>query len=113
MSPRSTLWRALRATLLASSLRRTLLTAPPGRSSSQSFADTLRRYFFFVDTAATWRDGWVYLLPRREWLSPTAVRPIDRLRVTPADFPLLEKIVRHRQGVPLVRAVARATILRR
>lgn len=84
------------------------------------------RYFFSVsaDPAAetTWRDGWIYVLPRAtftrhrsgpEWLSPTAVRPLERLRVTPADFPFLAEVSRHGPGEPLPLVVARATILRK
>jgi hypothetical protein len=81
-----------------------------------------RRYFFSVDTDATWRDGWVYALPRAtfarhpsgpEWLSPVRVMPLDRIHVTPDDFPFLHDVVRHRRGARLIPVVTRATILRR
>jgi hypothetical protein len=181
---RSFFWRAVRAALLATPLRRTLLTAPlegvaadlerrieteevllhgtaadvdlfqpqpqtdfDGNPKFGVFAtdDPVwpiffaianarhlvngcfhlrgeRRYFFSVDAEAGWRDGWVYVLPRAtftrhpsgpEWLSPTAVQPLDRVRVTPQDFPFLADVSRHRRGESLPRAVARATILRR
>jgi hypothetical protein len=181
---RSLFWRAVRAVLLASPLRRTLLTAPLTGISAElerrveteglllhgTAADVSRfephaqtdfdgnptygvfatddpvwpiffavakarhlvngcfhhrgerRYFFSVDEEATWRNGWVYLLPRAtftrhpsgpEWLSPVAVRPLGRIAVTPEDFPFLHDVARHRRGEALPRAFARATILRR
>lgn len=85
-----------------------------------------RRYFFSVSAdpraSGTWRDGWVYVLPRApfqrhpsgpEWLSPVAVEPLERIHVTPRDFPFLADVVAHTPGESLPRVVARATILRK
>jgi hypothetical protein len=74
-------------------------------------------YFFSVEQNALdsrpWRDGTVYVLPRRsfvaqppgrigghrvqvrQWASAEAVRPLARLPVTPADFPFLDAVVPH------------------
>ncbi len=74
-------------------------------------------YFFSVSHFARqqnpWRDGMVYILPRRtfeqethqqmqgmeiafpHWISPVAVRPVARLRVTPQDFPFLDQVYGH------------------
>jgi hypothetical protein len=74
-------------------------------------------YFFSVEQTALaarpWRAGTVYVLPRRsfvpqppgriggrrvrlqQWASTEAVRPLARLPVTPADFPLLGSVVPH------------------
>lgn len=65
-----------------------------------------RRFYVFAllgDATAptTWTDGVVYALPRRgfrrewgnEWVSPDPVRPQLRIRVRPADFPLLDAVV--------------------
>lgn len=65
-----------------------------------------RRFYLFAvygDALApeTWTDGVVYALPRdsfrrewgNEWVSPTPVRPVLRLHVRPADFPLLDTVV--------------------
>ncbi len=82
-------------------------------------------YYFSIGTdprrADAWRSGWVYVVPREtfrlhpsgpEWLSPTAVRPLARLRVEPADFPFIDDVVQHTLGEPVGRAVVRATLLR-
>jgi hypothetical protein len=82
-------------------------------------------YYFSIGTdpgrADAWRSGWIYVVPREtfrlhpsgpEWLSPTAVRPLARLRVEPADFPFIEDVVQHTLGEPVGRAVVRATLLR-
>jgi hypothetical protein len=82
-------------------------------------------YYFSIGTdpgrADAWRSGWIYVVPREtfrlhpsgpEWLSPTAVRPLARLRVKPADFPFMEDVVQHTLGEPVGRAVVRATLLR-
>jgi hypothetical protein len=92
--------------------------------------DCMRRdgrshYYFSVSSDVrspqTWRDGWLYILPREtfrphpagtEWMSPTPVRPLARLRVTPADFPFLGDVVSHTPGEAPSRAVVRATLLR-
>jgi hypothetical protein len=74
-------------------------------------------YFFSVERAALasrpWRAGTVYVLPRRsfvpqppirigghrvqvqQWASAEAVRPLARLSVLPADFPLLDSVLPH------------------
>lgn len=74
-------------------------------------------YFFSVSAEALrqgpWRDGVVYLLPRRgferqppyllggrrvlepHWASPEAVRPLAKLRVGPGDFPFLDRVRGH------------------
>ena len=81
------------------------------------------RYYFSIAadpaSAETWRDGWIYVLPREtfrlhpsgpEWLSPVAVRPLARIRVEPRDFPFLRDVVQHTLGEPVGRAVVRATL---
>jgi len=80
-------------------------------------------YYFSIGAdpkdAGTWRDGWIYVLPREtfnlhpsgpEWLSPVAVRPLARFRVEPRDFPFLGDVVQHTLGEPVGRAVVRATL---
>jgi hypothetical protein len=74
-------------------------------------------YFFSVEQSALdsrpWRDGTVYVLPRRsfvpqppvriggrvvrvqQWASAESVRPLARLSVRPADFPFLESVLPH------------------
>ena len=74
-------------------------------------------YFFSIEQSALdaqpWRAGTVYVLPRRsfvpqppmsiggrrvqvqQWASAEAVRPLARLPVTPADFPLLDSVLPH------------------
>jgi hypothetical protein len=82
-------------------------------------------YYFSIGTDPTrrdaWRSGWIYVVPRQtfrlhpsgpEWLSPTAVRPLARLRVDPSDFPFLGDVTQHTLGEPVGRAVVRATLLR-
>ena len=63
-----------------------------------------RRLYLFavVGAPATFTDGVVYALPRagfrrewgNEWVSPEPVRPRLRIHVKPADFPLLDTVVR-------------------
>ena len=66
-----------------------------------------RRFYLFAVVGApardsTFTDGVVYALPRHgfrcewgnEWVSPVAVRPQLRIHVKPADFPLLDTVVR-------------------
>jgi hypothetical protein len=83
-------------------------------------------YYYFSVSAdprapETWRDGWVYVLPRAsfvqhrarsEWMSRVPVRPLARLHVTPSDFPFLDEVVEHERGEAILRVVARATVLR-
>ena len=65
-----------------------------------------RRFYVFAvfgdsDSAETWREGVVYALPRagfrrewgNEWVNPDSVRPMLRLHVRPADFPLKDTVV--------------------
>ena len=74
-------------------------------------------YLFSVEQSALdshpWRDGTIYVLPRRsfvaqppgrigghrvqvqQWASADAVRPLARLPVTPADFPFLDSVLPH------------------
>lgn len=65
-----------------------------------------RRFYVFAllgDAAAptTWTEGAVYALPRtgfrrewgNEWVSADPVQPQLRIRVQPADFPLLDTVV--------------------
>jgi hypothetical protein len=75
-----------------------------------------RLYHFSVPREALaldpppWTEGTVYLLPKAtfsrvgqglfgssalEWTSPVAVRPVARLAVSPADFPLLARVHGH------------------
>ena len=83
------------------------------------------RYWFPVEprpgAGDPWRDGWVSVLPREgstphpvgsEWTCPDPVRPLGKVPVGPADFPFLDRVLRHRGGEPnavtVWRAVARA-----
>jgi len=83
-------------------------------------------YYFSVDTETlgkdVWRPGYVYVLPRTgfdsepedqayglrlgptHWASTTAVTPLARVEVTPADFPLLEQVRHHDRATVLRRA---------
>lgn len=76
-----------------------------------------RYYFFSIEQAALasrpWRSGTIYVLPRRsfvpqppgrigghrvrvqQWASAEPVRPLARLPVGPADFPLLGSVLPH------------------
>jgi hypothetical protein len=88
-------------------------------------------YFFsvgFADDAGhaanAWRDGTIYVLPRAgflqqapipvpggvvqtaQWASPSPVRPLFRLHVSPADFPFLHQTRVHDIGVVQQRAAA-------
>ena len=77
-------------------------------------------------------DGWVYVLPRAgftpepplaggldtaQWVSSSAVRPIERIAVEPADFPFRRLVVTHREREPMfvtwLRAGVRARIVPR
>lgn len=88
-------------------------------------------YYFSVDQRelprAPWHDGWLYILPRdtfqqlpivpggppsSEWASTEAVRPLARLRVTPADFPFLEHVCGHDDG-ELLRHDELSTVVRK
>jgi hypothetical protein len=84
-------------------------------------------YFFSVEQSALhsgpWRDGTVYVLPRRsfvaqppgrigghrvqvqQWASAEAVRPLARLSVTPADFPFLDSVLPHDPALVRERSV--------
>ena len=74
-------------------------------------------YSFSVDRGQLalrpWRDGWLYVLPRasferlpmlpggppsHEWCGYSPVVPLARLRVTPADFPFLDRVGAHDDG---------------
>lgn len=70
-----------------------------------------RHYFFSVNDSARWCDGAIYVLPRStftrarrravsfdEWWSPSAVEPVDVVRVTPGDFPFADRVAVHREG---------------
>jgi hypothetical protein len=73
-----------------------------------------RWYFFAVNEGALapgrFRDGYLYVLPRAtfrlqppvgglldtaQWASDVAVRPVERIPVSPADFPLLDQVFEH------------------
>jgi hypothetical protein len=95
------------------------------RNGVEDFTDPdghrLPVYYFSLDhrvlPSRPWRDGWLYLLPRErfdrlgvtpagppshEWCRRTAVVPLARLAVTPADFPFLDQVAGHDDG-PLFR----------
>lgn len=72
--------------------------------------------------------GWVYLLPRdgftseppladrldtAQWVSPSAVRPLERIAVSPGDFPFRDVIVRHRETEPMFVTWLRAAVRNR
>jgi hypothetical protein len=70
-----------------------------------------RRFYYFSLSEpledAIGDAGFVYLLPaetfgpgwgKLEWESAAPVRPLCRLPVTPADFPFLDRVLRHRHG---------------
>jgi len=85
-------------------------------------------WFFSVSQSAldrgAWRDGTVYLLPAQTFVrdddvirdgvryeqqqlaSLTSVRPLAKLRVTPADFPFLDRVVGHDPETVRARAIA-------
>lgn len=78
----------------------------------------LRRFYMFAivaDPAAeeTWTRGVVYALPRdgfrhewgNEWVSERRVRPVLRVPVAPADFPLRESVVGLSDAAELRRVV--------
>lgn len=87
------------------------------RVSSPSGALSEPLYFFSITQTALaqrpWRTGMVYILPRatfepqppilagdshvhvQQWASPVRVAPIAKLRVSAADFPLLDQIRGH------------------
>lgn len=77
-----------------------------------------RRFYLFAvvgapETDFTFTDGVVYALPRagfrrewgNEWVSPEAVTPQLRILVRPADFPLLDTVVRLSSPLGVRRAV--------
>lgn len=83
-------------------------------------------YFFSIDDDALphqpWRVGTIYIVPRAgftqqppvayrgmavevtQWASPTPVRPLARMTVSPADFPFLAQIRGHDMAVVNQRA---------
>lgn len=88
-------------------------------------------YFFSIGladaaggTSNAWQDGTLYVLPRAgfeqqppfeangatvqtaQWASPAPVRPLFRLRVSPADFPFLQQTRVHDFSVVQQRAAA-------
>ncbi|HLL64095.1 MAG TPA: hypothetical protein VK401_13675 [Propionibacteriaceae bacterium] len=95
------------------SLLNACFTLPDGNCGDERS----RYYFFSIEQTALgshpWRAGTIYVLPRRsfvpqppvrigghvvrvqQWASAEAVRPLARLPVVPADFPLLESVVPH------------------
>jgi hypothetical protein len=79
------------------------------------------RYFFSVGAAddGFWRDGAVYLLPRRgfrrsdepsEWVATEPVTPVAVVPVTPDDFPFRTRVFRHVEGEPEWRLEARLAL---
>lgn len=85
-----------------------------------------------LDTATRFGPGSLYVLPRApftaeppyrgvfdtaQWVSPSPVRPLARIDVTPNDFPFLNSVVSHRDRDPgffvYVRTIARHRSARR
>jgi hypothetical protein len=78
-----------------------------------------RWYFFFLRggyDGDPFADGWVYLLPRAlfipepplagkldtaQWVSSSAVQPVERVAVKPSDFPFRDLVVTHREREPM------------
>ncbi len=93
-----------------------------------------RWYFFSLRggyNGEPFANGWVYVLRREgftpepplagnldtaQWVSSSAVRPVERLAVRPSDFPFRDLVVRHREREPMLvtwlRAGARARLRR-
>jgi hypothetical protein len=87
-----------------------------------------RWYFFSLRggyESAPFADGWVYVLPRdgffqepplagsldtAQWVSPSAVRPVERVAVTPSDFPFRDLVVTHREREPMLVTWLRAGV---
>ena len=83
------------------------------RNGCTRLSDGSRRYYFSVNAAwldaEPWSDGTVYVLPAegfrrcidadgtstQEWLNESPVVPIARIRITPADFPFLDRVTGH------------------
>jgi hypothetical protein len=86
-----------------------------------------RRYFFSVNASAGERfgTGSLYILPRdgfvaeppfrgvfdtAQWVSPTAVRSLARLDVTPDDFPFRHLVVTHSDREPMLVTWAKSAL---
>jgi hypothetical protein len=87
-----------------------------------------RWYFFSLRggySEEPFADGWVYVLPRdgfvqepplggklesAQWMSPSAVRPVQRIAVKPSDFPFRDLVVRHREREPMLVTWLRAGV---
>jgi hypothetical protein len=85
-----------------------------------------RWYFFSInrpDGGEHFAPGSLYVLPRTtftcqspllgkidtaQWVSHEAVPVLERIDVTPADFPLADLVVMHREREPIVVTIARA-----
>jgi hypothetical protein len=85
-----------------------------------------RWYFFSLrggHEVEPFGNGWVYLLPRAgftpepplagrldtaQWVSSSAVRPVDRFAVKPSDFPFRDLVVTHREREPMFATWLRA-----
>lgn len=107
------------------------------RNGSMGMPDKLypRWYFFSLrggHEGAPFAGGWIYLLPRAgftaepplagrldtaQWVSSSAVRPVERIAVKPSDFPFRDLLVTHREREPMfvtwIRAGVRARIRRK
>ncbi len=74
-----------------------------------------KRYYFFslneeFKESYPWQEGMIYVLPGAtfsqishglirfdEWASPTAIKPIAKMRVSPEDFPFLKNVSWHNE----------------
>lgn len=109
------------------------------RNGSLGIADeqVYPRWYHFsirrpLDTATRFGPGSLYVLPRApfiaepayrgvfdtaQWVSPSPVRPLVRIDVTPNDFPFLDSVVSHRDRDPgffvYARTIARQRSVRR
>jgi hypothetical protein len=103
------------------------------RNGSIGIAGELYPRWYFFSLRGGYQEpfanGWVYVLPRAgftpepplagnldtaQWVSPSAVRPLERIPVEPPDFPFRDLVVTHHEREPMfvtwLRAGVRARI---
>jgi hypothetical protein len=91
------------------------------RNGSLGIPGELYPRWYFFSLRGGYQDepfanGWVYLLSRdgftpepplagnrdtAQWVSPSAVRPVERIAVTPSDFPFRDLVVTHHEREPM------------
>ncbi|TMW70951.1 hypothetical protein [Alteribacter natronophilus] len=98
------------------SIRNLCLTVPGKKG-------IMRYYYFSVneEMGECWTDGTIYFLSRDsfrqggirdEWVSDKPVRPLAKMAVTPADFPFLNEVRRHRETDPAWKTILKAMFLK-